>query len=275
MAALLGEDPADEGELLAAHEAVDRPVDDPEEVPAPGADERLPGDRVEVVVGDRPAPLRCRSVAAAVRDVVRGVNNREVGPASGEQALDVLGLRRIAAPQDVRPHADRVARLRAGRPRRGLDGGVEVERFRALALLPGLEAPDEVADLPLVEAGQGDVEVGNDPELGEKAGEELLVEAPADLVEGDPEEAGLLLVEVEPDDRDGREAEAPRRDQALVAADDGVRLPPGEDGLDEAECPEAPGQGLELGLADPAGVRRVGQEPLDRDLLDAESGSRK
>jgi hypothetical protein len=207
--------------------------------------------------------------------VVRGVYNRKVGPASGEQALDVLGLRRVAAFHDVLAHEDRVARLRARRACRRLDGRVEVERLRTLALLPGIEAPDKVVDLPLGEAGQGDVDVGNDPELREKAGEELLVEAPADPVEGDPEKAGLLRAEVKPDDRHGLEADAARRDEALVAADDGVRVQPGEDGLDEAERPEAPGQGLELDLGDPAGVCGVGQEPVDRDLLDVESGSRK
>ena len=64
--------------------------------------------------------------------------------------------------------------------------------------------------------------------------------------------------------------EATGGDETLVAADDDRVLPPCEDGLDEAPLAEAAGQRLELVLADSPGVRRVGTELVDRDLLDAQ-----
>jgi hypothetical protein len=57
-----------------------------------------------------------------------------------------------------------------------------------------------------------------------------------------------------------------------VAADDRPVLAPGQDRLDEAELAEAPLKGVELGFVDPSGVRRVGPEVVERDVLDGEAG---
>ena len=69
-------------------------------------------------------------------------------------------------------------------------------------------------------------------------------------------------------DRHRLVAEAPRGEEALVAADDGLVLAPGEDRLDEAELAEAAGQRFELSVADPTGIGGVRSQVLDRDLLD-------
>jgi hypothetical protein len=54
-----------------------------------------------------------------------------------------------------------------------------------------------------------------------------------------------------------------------VAADDDP-VPSGEDRLDEAELAEASGEGLQLILADPAGVGGIWRESLNRDVLDGQ-----
>jgi hypothetical protein len=64
----------------------------------------------------------------------------------------------------------------------------------------------------------------------------------------------------------------PRRDEALVAADDGAVLTAGQDGLDEPELAEAALEGVEIVVADPARVGGIGSELVDRDLLDDEVG---
>jgi hypothetical protein len=67
-------------------------------------------------------------------------------------------------------------------------------------------------------------------------------------------------------------AEPAGGEQALVAADDGAVLFAGEDGLDEAELLEAPGQGFELGVADAPRVRRVRAQVIDGDVDDLDDG---
>jgi len=57
-----------------------------------------------------------------------------------------------------------------------------------------------------------------------------------------------------------------------VSADDHAVLPAGDDGLDEAELAEAPLQGVELRVGDPAWVGWVWPELVDRDLLDGDGG---
>jgi hypothetical protein len=50
-----------------------------------------------------------------------------------------------------------VARLRARFAGRSLEGGIEVERLRAFALLAGVEAAQEVVDFILSEARQAEI----------------------------------------------------------------------------------------------------------------------
>ena len=93
---------------------------------------------------------------------------------------------------------------------------LEIERLGTLALLPGLQALEQIAHLVLVEAREGEVEIGRRLELGEQAGEELLVPRPRDLVQREPEESGLLRADVQPDDRDGSQSEPSCGKQPLV-----------------------------------------------------------
>ena len=72
--------------------------------------------------------------------------------------------------------------------------------------------------------------------------------------------------DVEEDHRHRLVAEAPRGDQALVAADDGLVLAAGQHRLDEAVLLQAPGQRFELGVGDAPRVRRVGPQLVDGDL---------
>jgi hypothetical protein len=59
-----------------------------------------------------------------------------------------------------------------------------------------------------------------------------------------------------------------------VATNDRSVFPPSEEGLDEAELAEAPLEGVELVVADPARVRRIRPKVVDRDLFDSEGGER-
>ena len=53
-----------------------------------------------------------------------------------------------------------------------------------------------------------------------------------------------------------------------MAADDGAVFFPGDDGVDEAEFPDAPGEGFQFGIGDAAGVGRVGFQVIDGDMND-------
>ena len=56
--------------------------------------------------------------------------------------------------------APEITWLRAGSAPRFLQRLVEVERLLALALLPNLQAPEQVAHLVLIEAREREVQVG-------------------------------------------------------------------------------------------------------------------
>jgi hypothetical protein len=151
-----------------------------------------------------------------------------------------------------------------------LEGRIEIKRLRTLALLPSLEPLEESRHLVLVEARERQVQPVRTLEVGQEPGEELLVPAARDPVEGETEETRPIRGDVEPDDRHGCQAEPAGCDEALMAADDDPVLPSGEDRLDKAELAETPGQGLQLILADPARVGGVRREALDRDVLDGQ-----
>jgi hypothetical protein len=60
--------------------------------------------------------------------------------------------------------------------------------------------------------------------------------------------------------------------QGAMAADDGPILPSGEHGLHEAELAQGPLERVELVVADPAGVRGVRAQQVERDLLEGQRG---
>lgn len=60
-----------------------------------------------------------------------------------------------------------------------------------------------------------------------------------------------------------------------MTADDHPVLTSHEHRLDEAELAQAALEGVELVVADPPGVRRVGSEVVDQDLLDDEGGGQR
>src|SRR5688500_16507660 len=82
----------------------------------------------------------------------------------------------------------------------------------------------------------------------------------------------LLRAEVHEDDGHLLVAQAPSGYEPLVTADDDVVIVPGDDRLEVAELPERPGQVIELGIADLAGVGWVGVQLVDRNLDDLQLG---
>ena len=58
--------------------------------------------------------------------------------------------------------------------------------------------------------------------------------------------------------------------RSLVSTDDGSVITPRQDRLDEAELAQAPLEGVEFLLADPAGVGGIGVEWIDRNELDGD-----
>src|SRR2546425_11671945 len=78
----------------------------------------------------------------------------------------------------------------------------------------------------------------------------------------------LLRRQVYEDDGHGLVAEAPGSNESLVAADDDVVIVSRDDGLEEPELPHRAGEGIELGVADLAGVGGVGVQVVDWNLDD-------
>jgi len=172
----------------------------------------------------------------------------------------------------VVPELPEIAGFRARCPPRLRQRLIEVKRLGTLPPLADLEAAEQLLHLVLGEAREREVDVGRRLEVGEQPGEEGVVPGPRELVQGEPEEPGLLDRDVEPGHGHRRQPEAAGRDEALVPADHGAILSSGQHRLREAELAQAPFECVELVLADPAGVRRVGPEALDRDLFDGEGG---
>ena len=90
----------------------------------------------------------------------------------------------------------------------------------------------------------------------------------ADLVEGQVEEV-RLLGDIDIDDGDGVQTEPSRRDEPLVAADDDWSSWRARTGCTKPNSRRLR-SGLELGVADLAGVGRVGAQVVDWDLDDLE-----
>src|SRR5205809_667461 len=83
---------------------------------------------------------------------------------------------------------------------------------------------------------------------------------------------GLFLAEVHEDGRHRLVAEAPGRDEPLVAADHDVVIVPGDDGLQEAELAHRAGEAVQLLGADLARIGGVGVQVVDRNLDDLRLG---
>ena len=77
---------------------------------------------------------------------------------------------RVAAKEPVLSEDPQIAGLRPRGPPRLLQCLVEVERLRPFALLAGLQGAQQIGDLVLAEAGQGQVDLGAGLEIGQKAG---------------------------------------------------------------------------------------------------------
>src|ERR1035437_430604 len=154
MAARSHQDLADQGQLLAAQEDVEGAVDDGHEDLGPRPDELSERLRVEVIAGNRGAPLRNWRGAASIRGRAGRVEDAKVRPATIEDPGNVVGLGRIAGEQAMFTQDPQVARLRSGLRGRRLERGVEIERLRTVALLAGVEAPQERRDLVLAESRQ-------------------------------------------------------------------------------------------------------------------------
>ena len=92
-----------------------------------------------------------------------------------------------------------------------LQRGVEVEVLDALALLALLQRPEQLVELVLLEAGEREVDAVDGLEVGEQAGEQLVVPGAADLVQGEVQQAGLLEREVDEHDGHGLAARAGAR----------------------------------------------------------------
>ena len=149
---------------------------------------------------------------------------------------------------------------------------VQVERFRPIPLLASVQALEQACELVLAEAGEPEVDLLHGGEVRQHPRQQLVVPVAGDLVQGQVEQARLLQGQIHVDHRDSLKAQLPRRDQALVAADDGAVLPPGDDGVDQAELLDAARERLQLLVRDPARVGWVGTQVADGDVLDAEFG---
>jgi len=167
-----------------------------------------------------------------------------------------------------------IAGLRPRCSPRFLERIVEVEALHVLALLACFERAEQILHLVITEAAEREVDVRYRLQVSEEPGEEGVVPGARDLVQGEPEESSLLDGDIEPGHGHAREPEPAGGDETLVAADDGPILASREHRLDEAELPEAPLEGVELVLADPARVRRVWSEVVDQNVVDSEGRER-
>jgi len=134
---------------------------------ASGAHVRLLGRTQRVVHAVAPAAIE--------GDPVGGIGQQEPRLGTIEQAGHVVGIRAVAAQQALVAEDPELARLRARRAGRGLEGGVEIEALDLLALLAGLERAEQVADLVLAEARQRQIDLGPGLQVGQEPGQEGVI----------------------------------------------------------------------------------------------------
>ena len=151
-------------------------------------------------------------------------------------------------------------------------GGDGVEVFRLVAAGAAVEGAQKHLELIVAEAREREVEAGFGGEVCEQTGEQRFVPVAADAVEGEAEEAALVLVEVDEDDGHGGEAKAACGEESLVAGDDATVVGEGDERLDKAEGEERAGEGFEFGRCDRTGVGGVECEAVDGQLLDGGEG---
>ena len=95
--------------------------------------------------------------------------------AAGKDALDVLGLGGVTDQEPMLAECPQLTGVGPRSARRLLEGRVEVEGLGSFGLLSGLQAAEQVTDFVVAEAGEADVDVGTGRQIGQEAGEELLV----------------------------------------------------------------------------------------------------
>src|SRR5439155_11637362 len=117
-----------------------------------------------------------------------------------------------------------------------------------------------------------DVEIRYFLELGQQTGEQLLLPRTRDSVQSQVEDFGLVRRDVEENDRNGGRAQAPGRQQPLVAADNRAVLTPGDDWVDQTEVLDASRESFQLAVGDPARIQPVRSELGDPYLLDGKTG---
>ena len=141
---------------------------------------------------------------------------------------------------------------------------VQVEPLRPGPFLPLVEAGQQVLEIGLGEAAQRQVPVRRGAQVDQQAGEQVFVPLPADLVQGDVEQPGVRLGEVDQNRRHRGEPAAPRGDQPLVAGDDAPVGAPREKGIDEPKRLYGAAEGRQLSPRDAAGIEWIGVQVRDR-----------
>src|SRR5437016_878394 len=116
-------------------------------------------------------------------NVVRGIRKTHRRLPAVKQPSNGRGVSRVGACQAMVAERPEIARLGAWCGTGGLQGGVEVERFRPVPLIPGVEGLEELGDFVFGKPRQREVDVGLKAEVCEKAGEQLVVELAGDVVE--------------------------------------------------------------------------------------------
>ncbi len=263
VAALLGEDPRHERQLLGAHADVDGAVDRGEQVPRPGPARTPPrrsgrGSRWRSAVAGAP---RCWPPWSPRLDVVGRVGEGHRRPGPAEQPLDVLGAwwrRRHRSRWS--PSAQRSPGLVRGARAASSRAVVEIEVLRLARASRGSRGDRSrslISSSPKPESERSTF--GLACRSASSRARSCSSQEPEIRLRARLSRRACSIDEVEVGDRDGGQPEPSGREQALVAADDGAVLPAGEDRLDEAELAQAALEGVELVLAIRRGLAGSGR----------------
>ena len=173
---------------------------------------------------------------------------------------------------DGRPAASRRRGRSRWLPGRTPPGLLEVEPLRPVPFLALVEAGQQILEIGLSEAAQREVPGRRRAQVDQQAGQQVRVPLPADLVQRDVEQAGVLRSQVEQDHGHRREAGTAGGDEPLVAGDDAPVGAPREHGVDDPERGDRAGQGRQLVLPDAARVARIRMQGIDRQLFHLQGG---
>jgi len=152
------------------------------------------------------------------------------------------------------------------------EGLVHIECLGSVTQLVGLERAQQRAHLVVGEACEAEVDVGCQLQVGKEPRQQLVVPGAADAVEAKRQDGRLLLGDIQQDDGHHGDALGAGSDHTLVATDDAMVRESGHHGLDEAVGPDAAPQAGLLRLAHPPRVQGVGEQPVERQVLDDEFG---